>query len=108
MNKEIITQSEETKNNKISNVKEKEEKIEQQDDFQSSTSTSNLNKSIDNLAPNDLQSLLDRTDKINIQSRRKLSAPISITPNIIFNIEKYGKGARSSYYNKLISQGLLC
>ena len=49
MNKEIITQSEETKNNKISNVKEKEEKIEQQDDFQSSTSTSNLNKSIDNL-----------------------------------------------------------
>ena len=103
----MISQYVKTKNYQ-KEVKEKEEKIEQQDDFQSSTSTSNLNKSNDNLTPNDLQSLLDRTEKINIQSKRKLSAPISISPNIILNIEKLEKGAKSSYYNKLISQGLLC
>ena len=104
----MFTQFEKAKNNQIPEIKEREEKIEQQDDFQSSTTTSNLNKSIDNLAPSDLQSLLDKTEKINTQSRRKLSAPISISPNIILNIEKLEKGAKSSYYNKLISQGLLC
>ena len=108
MIQEIKNQSKKIKNDQMPEIKEKEEKIEQQEDFQSSTSASNLNKSIDNLAPSDLQPLLDRTEKINTQSRRKLSAPISITPNIILNIEKIGKGAKSSYYNMLISKGLLC
>ena len=80
MIQEIKNHSEKIKNDQMPEIKEKEEKIEQQDDFQSSTSASNLNKSIDNIAPSDLQSLLDRTEKINTQSRRKLSAPISITP----------------------------
>lgn len=104
----MTTQFKKAKIYQASELKEKEEKIEQQDDFQSSTTEPNLNKSIDNLVPSDLQTLLDRKEKINIQSRRKLSAPISISPNILLNIEKMEKGAKTSYYNKLISQGLLC
>ena len=81
---------------------------EEQDENQSSTSASNLNKSIDNLSHKDLQSHLDFTKKIQEQYKRKLSTPLSISQNIGLNITKLSKCPRSSFYNKLICKGFLC
>ena len=86
---------------------EKKENFEQVDDIQSSASTSNLNKSIDDLGPKN-ETHLDITEEIKTQSRRKFSAPFSISQNAKLNIEKYGKGPRLSYFNKLMSKGLFC
>ena len=92
--------------NKIDhNIKGEEE---QQDEFQSSTSASNLNKSIDNLGPNNLGENLDFTETIKEQFKRKLSAPISISQNIELNLRKLARCPRNSYFNKLLCKGLLC
>ena len=81
---------------------------EQQDEFHSSTSASNLNKSIDCLGPNKLGENLDFTEIIKEQYKRKLSAPISISQNMGLNITKLARCPRNSYFNKLICKGLLC
>ena len=102
---EATTNIEQTKTNQISNIKGEEE---QQDEFQSSTSASNLNKSIDNLGPNNLGANLDFTEVIKEHYKRKLSAPISISQNMRLNITKLARCPRGSYFSKLISKGLLC
>ena len=79
-----------------------------QEEFQSSTSASNLNISIDNLSPKGLKSTLILGEEVQPQCKRKLSAPISIPQNIGLLINKLGQGPRGSYYSKLISKGLLC
>ena len=102
---ETTTNIEQTDSNKLSNIKNEEE---QQDEFQSSTSASNLNKSIDYLGPIGLGANLDFTEKIKENYKRKLSAPISISPNMELNILKLARCPRKSYFNKLIYKGLLC
>ena len=100
---ETSTNIEQTKT--CHNIKGEEE---QQEEFQSSTSASNLNKSIDNLGPNNLGENLDFTETIKEQFKRKLSAPISISQNMGLNITTLAKCPRNSYFNKLICKGLLC
>ena len=102
---ETTTNIEQTKNDQLFNVKGEEE---QQDECQSSTSASNLNKSIDGLCPKNLGANLDFTEIIKEQYKRKLSAPISISQNMGLNITKLAKCPRNSYFNKLICKGLLC
>jgi hypothetical protein len=84
------------------------EERDHQEELQSSTAASNLNKSIDNISPRNLKSALDLGEEVQPQCRRKLSAPISIPQNIGLLINRLGQGLRGSYYSKLISKGLLC
>ena len=98
-------QSEDSKNKQFPEVKEKEENCEQQDDLQSSTAASNLNKSIDNLSLKNMISNLDITEEIQALSKRKLSAPISFSQTMRFNIERLGKGPKRAYFDKLLSKG---
>ena len=86
---------------------EKKDNIERIDDIQTSTSASNLNNSVDNLGAKN-ETPLDITEEIKAESRRKLSAPFSISQNAKLNIEKNGKGTRMAYFNKLLSKGLFC
>ena len=102
----IVIQNLQAKIKKKTNQLKGEE--EQQDEFQSSTSASNLNKSIDCLGPNKLGENLDFTEIIKEEYKRKLSAPISISQNMGLNIAKLARCPRSSYFSKLISKGLLC
>ena len=99
---EISSQAEDSKNRQF--PKEKEETVEQQDEQQSSTAASNLNTSIDNLSPKNMRPNLDITEEIAL-SKRKLSAPISFSQNMRFNIEKLGKGPKRAYYDKLLCKG---
>ena len=84
------------------------EERDHQEGLQSSTTASNLNKSIDNLSPKNLKSALDFGEEVQPLCRRKLSAPISINQNIGLLINRFGQGSRGSYYSKLICKGLLC
>ena len=99
---ETTINMEQTKTNQLKGEEE------QQDEFQSSTSASNLNKSIDCLGPNKLGENLDFTEIIKQEYKRKLSAPISISQNMGLNITKFARCPRNSYFNKLICKGLLC
>ena len=101
---EISLQSESTKNSQFPIIKEKEESIEQQDELQSSTADSNLNRSIDNLSSKDMRGNLNIAKEIAF-SKRKLSAPIPFSQNMILNIEKLGKGPKRAYFDKLLSNG---
>ncbi len=89
---------------KITAKYELKEESEQQDELRSSTTASNLNKSIDNLSPHDMiKSGLGNI--FEFESKRKLSAPLS---NVVgLNISKLGKGTRGSYYNKLFCKGFI-
>ena len=100
---ETTTNIEQTKTDQLFDVKGEEE---QQDEFQSSTSASNLNKSIDGLVPKNLGENLDFTETIKEQNKRKFSAPLSISMGL--NIAKLARCPRNSYFSKLISKGLLC
>ena len=81
------------------------EERDHQEELQSSTSVSNLNKSIDNLSPKNFKSTLDLSEEIKAQCKRKLSAPIP--QNISLFIDKLGQGPRGSYYSKLMCKGFL-
>ena len=87
--------------------KEISEEAEHQEELQSSTSASILNKSNDNLGPNNINQLLDIKEEIESQTKRKFSAPITISQIQVLNINKFGRGPRSSYYNQLFCKGLL-
>ena len=104
---DISSKTEEPKHSEIHEIEVKKANYEQTEEFQSSASTSNLNDSIDNLGPKKKTSL-DITEEIKTQSRRKLSAPFSISQNSRLNLEKYGYGPRVSYFNKLMCKGLFC
>lgn len=104
---DISSKTEQPKHCEIHEIEIKKENYEQTDEIQSSTSTSNLNDSIDNLGPKEKKSL-DITEEIKAQSRRKLSAPFSISQNSRLNLEKYGYDPRVSYYSKLMCKGLFC
>jgi hypothetical protein len=97
------TNIEQTKTGHLLNIKEEEE---QQDENQSSTSCSNLNKSIDNLGPDVLKSNLDFTEKSHDQFKRKLSAPNTVSQNISLHFTKMKNDPRGSYFNKLMCKGL--
>ena len=71
------------------------EERDHQEELQSSTAASNLNKSIDNISPRNLKSALDLGEEVQPQ-------------NIGLLINRLGQGLRGSYYSKLISKGLLC
>ena len=99
------TENTSSTNSSMSNVQlELKEENEQLDELRCSTTASNLNRSIDNLAAKDLlKSELGTIGES--QWKRKLSAPLS---NMVrFNINKLGKGPRGSYYNKLFCKGFL-
>ena len=76
------------------------------DSQSSSTSTSSMNETNDNLGIKskltlNLQNLDDN------QNQRKFSAPVTYSENFISDFIKFGKDSRGSYFNKLISKGLL-
>ena len=77
---------------------ERQENLSPKEDFR---------KSMDNVRAFD--QLQDISEGIEIQKIRKLSAPISISSSMQLNITKIGKEERErrSYYNKLISKGML-
>jgi hypothetical protein len=77
------------------------------DSQRSSTSTSSINEINDNLGIKSklLSKNLENLDLI--QSQRKFSAPVSFPENFFLNFNKIGNDTRGSYYNKLISKGLL-
>ena len=58
------------------------EERDHQEELQSSTAASNLNKSIDNISPRNLKSALDLGEEVQPQCRRKLSTPLSIPQHI--------------------------
>ncbi len=89
---------------KINQLPNLKEESEQQDEFQCSTASSNLDNSVDNLSTKNKTSELDIIDPA--QSKRKNSAPISQIIGV--NITKLGKGPKSSYFNKLFCKGLIC
>jgi hypothetical protein len=86
-----------------------EEKDENQmfyDSQTTSTSTSSMSEANDNLGIKSKLSLnLQQLEEI--QNQRKFSAPVTYSENFILNFIKIGKDSRGSYYNKLISKGLL-
>ena len=91
------------------NILKEEEKDDNQqiyDSQRSSTSTSSMNEINDNLGIKSKLTLnllnLDEN-----QNQRKFSAPVTYSENFISDCIKFGKDSRGSYFNKLISKGLL-
>jgi len=85
---------------------QKDENKHLYDSQTSSTSTSSINETNDNLGIKSKLSLnLENLDEN--QNQRKFSAPITYSENFILNFIKFGKDSRGSYFNKLISKGLL-
>ena len=94
--------------NRVDLLKE-EEKYENQhfyDSQSSSTSTSSMNEANDNLGIKSKLSLNLQHLEEN-QNQRKFSAPVTYSENFISKFIKIGKNSRGSYFNKLISKGLL-
>ena len=94
--------------NRVDLLKE-EEKYENQhfyDTQSSSTSTSSMSEANDNLGIKSKLSLNLQHLEEN-QNQRKFSAPVTYSENFILNFIKIGKDSRGSYFNKLISKGLL-
>ena len=90
------------KKTSISKCFKEEDKL--QDENRLSTAASDLNKSLENLGPKNLNiEYIDQKDLIN----RKESAPCSISSNLPFNLLKCGKGPKGDYFNKLLCKGLL-
>lgn len=81
------------------------EEDELQDDNRLSTAASELNKSLENLGPKNINiEFIDQKDLVN----RKHSAPCSSSSNLSLNLLKCGKGPKGAYFNKLLCKGLLC
>ena len=97
------TENTSSTNSSINNIQlDLKEENEHLDELRCSTTASNLNRSIENLAPKDiLKSELGFICES--QWKRKLSAPLS--DMVRLNINKLGKGTRGSYYNKLFCKG---
>jgi hypothetical protein len=77
------------------------------DSQRSSTSTSSINETNDNLG---VKSKLLSKNSENLelfQSQRKFSAPVSYSESFALNFIKIGNDTRGSYFNKLISKGIL-
>jgi len=94
--------------NRVDLLKE-EEKYENQhfyDSQSSSTSTSSMSEANDNLGIKSKLSLNLQHLEEN-QNQRKFSAPVTYSENFISKFIKIGKNSRGSYFNKLISKGLL-
>ena len=94
--------------NRVDLLKE-EEKYENQhfyDSQSSSTSTSSMSEANDNLGIKSKLSLNLQHLEGN-QNQRKFSAPVTYSENFISKFIKIGKNSRGSYFNKLISKGLL-
>ena len=77
------------------------------DSQRSSTSTSSMNETNDNLGIKSklLSKNLENLDLF--QSQRKFSAPVSYSENFYLNFKKIENDTRGSYFNKLINKGLL-
>ena len=88
-------------------VNEEEKNEEQQllTSTSSSTSMSSTNNQYNELSEMKSKTILKNI--INNKNVRKLSTPLSFSENFVLNFIKLGKETRSSYFNKLISKGLL-
>ena len=77
------------------------------DSQRSSTSTSTINENNDNLGINS-KFLLNKLKVLEeTQNQRKFSAPVSCSENFVLNFIKIRRETRGSYFNKLITKGLL-
>ena len=77
------------------------------DSQRSSTSNSSMNETNDNLG---IKSKLLSKNSENLdlfQSQRKFSAPVACSQSFALNFTKIEDGTRGSYFNKLISKGIL-
>ena len=85
----------------------KDDEPQSYDSRRSSTSTSSMNETNDNLGIKSKLLLKNLENLDLIQCQRKFSAPISYSENFFLNFSKIGNDTRGSYFNKLISKGIL-
>ena len=90
--------------NNEENTKNNEEKDES---LNSSTSSSSINQYNYNIGFKSKLSLKNIELFDQSPNQRKFSAPVSFSENFVLNFIKIGKDTRGSYFNKLISKGLL-
>ena len=91
------------------NILKEEEKGDIQqiyDSQRSSTSTSSMNEINDDLGIKSKLTLNFQNLDEN-HNQRKFSVPVTYSENFISDFIKFGKDSRGSYFNKLISKGLL-
>ena len=100
------TKLEKIENQDILKEEERDENQQLIDSQRSSTSTSSMNEINDNLGIKSKLSLNLGSSEEN-QNQRKFSAPVTYSENFILNFIKIGKDSRRSYFNKLISKGVL-